>query len=121
MNSTEDFDDSWVDPKHKKELLIMIFVKTLSIINNDINNLKDEWSVLTKITKPSYDISEDDAYFNKYSELGSEFNVDAILKKTKPPPLDMDSPKYTPSSPQYQVESPEYKVESPQYIPSSPK
>ena len=24
MNSTEDFDDSWVDPKHKKELLITI-------------------------------------------------------------------------------------------------
>ena len=116
IKSLSEFNDS-----NKKELLIMIFVKTLSIINNDINNLKEEWSVLTKITKPSYDISEDDAYFNKYSELGSEFNVDAILKKTKPPPLDMDSPKYTPSSPQYQVESPEYKVESPQYIPSSPK
>jgi hypothetical protein len=24
MNSTEDFDDSWIDPKHKKELLITI-------------------------------------------------------------------------------------------------
>lgn len=24
MNSTEDFDDTWIDPKHKKELLITI-------------------------------------------------------------------------------------------------
>lgn len=24
MNSTEDFDDSWIDPLHKKELLITI-------------------------------------------------------------------------------------------------
>ncbi len=24
MNSIEDFDDSWIDPKHKKELLITI-------------------------------------------------------------------------------------------------
>jgi len=122
IKSLTEFNDS-----NKKELLIMIFVKTLSIINNDINNLKEEWSVLTKITKPSYDISEDDAYFNKYSELGLEFNVDAILKKSHPPPLNLDSPEYIPSvfqfevkSPEYKTSSPPYKVESPEYIPSSP-
>ena len=110
IKSLSEFNDS-----NKKELLIMIFVKTLSIINNDINNLKEEWSVLTKITKPSYDIGEDDDYFNKYSELGSEFNVDAILKKSKPPPLNLDSPEYNPNPP-----SPQYKVESPEYNPNPP-
>uniref|UniRef100_A0A6C0EHB9 DNA-directed RNA polymerase RpoA/D/Rpb3-type domain-containing protein n=1 Tax=viral metagenome TaxID=1070528 RepID=A0A6C0EHB9_9ZZZZ len=63
-----------------KELLIMIFVKTLALIKYDINNLMNEWSGLSSINTPSYVIEEDQTYFDLHSSLGESFDIVKLLK-----------------------------------------
>ncbi len=61
MNSTEDFDDSWVDPTHKKELLItikQIYNTSYTWAKHDNKMLARQVEDLTECMKTYEDKSE---------------------------------------------------------------
>ena len=59
-----------------KDLLILIFIRTIINIKLNLKELLQEWTDLTSLNKASYDIHENEEYLNKYDI--SVFKLDEI-------------------------------------------
>lgn len=62
------------------DLIIMIFIKTIQYILNDIDILINKWKELNKKSiSPSFEINDNEQYFTHLNELGNQFTIDSIL------------------------------------------
>lgn len=62
----------------KKEIINLIFIKTISLILQDIYHLKNNWTKLTSIIKSSFNILDSKEYLSKYYNYGDSFSLKTV-------------------------------------------
>jgi len=78
MKSVKSISSAQYNELYNKNLYIMIFIKTIVFIMNDLDNLSKQWTVLTGINTKSYDTEEIDDYYNNFNNI-IDTSIDGIL------------------------------------------
>ena len=63
-----------------RDITLLLLVKTISYIINDLDKLSSEWEDITKINSPSFAIDDDIEYINNFKNIGKKFNTKNLFE-----------------------------------------
>jgi len=59
----------------KKDIISIVFIKTLSYILSDILKLKSQWTTVSGISEPSFISTDSVEYFEHFTDIGTSLNI----------------------------------------------